>query len=637
MYKVVRILFCVITLLGMTWRGSVAHDETVTVGATLLSPYVMVDENGELSGLTIDLVDKLAEVAGLHLEYIEAAGGADELVEAIASGDYQVGARCLYALPERRELIDFTDGYVTTGPVLVTRVGDDAIQSVDDLTESTKVGVSNGGVILRYAQENLTGQLMTFAPIEGERGELLALVDGVVDVAVDDYINAVNFLQHHPNTLQIVGDILETQQCTLGVSKDHPDLLAALNDALAQIKANGSLDIIITHWLGETMKANTEPVTAAATETLTAGIVLAGPPVGFRDANGDLAGFGLDVTRAVAEAKGLELEIVEAPSFTELVEGIVEGVYDLTAVCVYDTPERAELIDFSDPYQPSGLVLVTSADNQGIQSIADVTPETTVGVVEGTAMADYAAANVEATIETYGSLVGQVGLLDAVAAREVEASLNDFITVQAYRKAHPDAVRIVGDPLAPAACHIGVSKEQPDLLATVNDALAQIKADGSLTAILADWLGDEALAPEMTAAGDEMIKSTISMTIVEEYADFVQVDLGERGDSIGDMEIWTSPLLDEQGAGIGTSSSVCIISDVEKSWYECQWTFHLDEGTLTIVGTETDHGEGTFFEMPVAGGTGTYAGVHGILRGSFTTEDDETLLYTYHLELTTSN
>ena len=92
-------------------------------------------------------------------------------------------------------------------------------------------------------------------------------------------------------------------------------------------------------------------------------------------------------------------------------------------------------------------------------------------------------------------MVGQVGLLDAVAAGEVDAALNDFITVQAYRKAHPDAVRIVGEPLAPAACHIGVSKEQPDLLATVNDTLAQIKADGSLDAILADWLGDEALAP----------------------------------------------------------------------------------------------------------------------------------------------
>ena len=393
MYKVFRTLFCVITLLGMTWRSGVAHDETVTVGATLLSPYVMVDENGELSGITIDLVDKLAEVAGLHVEYVEVAGGSDELVEAIAGGDYQLGARCLYALPERQELIDFTDGYVTTGPVLVTRVGDDAIQSVDDLTATTKVGVSDGGAILRYAQENLTGQLMTFAPVEGERGELLALVDGVVTVAVDDYINAVNFLHHHPNTLQIVGDLLETQECTLGVSKDHPELLAALNEALAQIKADGSLDAIITHWLGETVKPITEPVT----EAVTAGIVLVGPPVGFKDANGELAGFGLDVTRAVAEAAGLELEIIEAPSFTELVEGIAAGVYDLTAVCIYNTPERAEVIDFSEPYQPSGIVLVTSADNQSIQSIADVTPETTVGVVEGTAMADYAAANVEAS------------------------------------------------------------------------------------------------------------------------------------------------------------------------------------------------------------------------------------------------
>jgi hypothetical protein len=113
----------------------------------------------------------------------------------------------------------------------------------------------------------------------------------------------------------------------------------------------------------------------------------------------------------------------------------------------------------------------------------------------------------------------------------------------------------------------------------------------------------------------------------------VQIDLGEEGDSNGDIQTWTSPLMDESGESIGKSSGTCITSDLENSWYECQWTFHLAEGTLTVAGTETDQEEGDIFELPVVGGTGKYAGAHGILRGSYTTEDEETYLYTYHLEL----
>jgi hypothetical protein len=145
--------------------------------------------------------------------------------------------------------------------------------------------------------------------------------------------------------------------------------------------------------------------------------------------------------------------------------------------------------------------------------------------------------------------------------------------------------------------------------------------------IAAQWLGNDEMAAAAMTAGE------MTMTIGEEYSDFVQIDLGEEGDSNGDIQTWTSPLMDENGTSIGKSSGMCITSDLESSWYECQWTFHLAGRMLTIVGTETDQEEGQVFELPIVGGTGKYAGVHGILRGSYTTEDDETYLYTYQLEL----
>jgi hypothetical protein len=85
------------------------------------------------------------------------------------------------------------------------------------------------------------------------------------------------------------------------------------------------------------------------------------------------------------------------------------------------------------------------------------------------------------------------------------------------------------------------------------------------------------------------------------------VDVGEPGDSPGDMFVFDQPLLDEQGNEIGNNSGVCVRTRIGHS-LQCQWTLSLDDGTIQVSGREFDRG---LSGITIVGGTGAYSGIRG--------------------------
>ena len=103
------------------------------------------------------------------------------------------------------------------------------------------------------------------------------------------------------------------------------------------------------------------------------------------------------------------------------------------------------------------------------------------------------------------------------------------------------------------------------------------------------------------------------------------VDLGESGDSLGDMFVFDQPLLDEHGNDLGTNSGVCVRTRVGHS-LQCQWTLSLKDGNIQVAGREFDEGAS---DITIVGGTGAYSGISGYMEsvnngdGTFT----QTLYY----------
>lgn len=100
------------------------------------------------------------------------------------------------------------------------------------------------------------------------------------------------------------------------------------------------------------------------------------------------------------------------------------------------------------------------------------------------------------------------------------------------------------------------------------------------------------------------------------------IDIGEPGDSVGDVLTFDQPLLNQQGKQIGTNSGACIRSRVAHS-FQCQWTLTLENGSIQVAGREFDKGSST---IAIVGGTGHYAGITGQMES--VNNDDGTFTQT---------
>ena len=123
-----------------------------------------------------------------------------------------------------------------------------------------------------------------------------------------------------------------------------------------------------------------------------------------------------------------------------------------------------------------------------------------------------------------------------------------------------------------------------------------------LTCIVAGVLAVLGAVP--TLAGEKI-------QLIEHADTDATLDLGVKGDSVGDLLTFANPVYDAANkAQVGSDQGYCVRVIAGKSW-ECFWTLRLKEGQITIEGPFYDAGDSV---MAVTGGTGKYAGAKGSMK-----------------------
>ena len=117
--------------------------------------------------------------------------------------------------------------------------------------------------------------------------------------------------------------------------------------------------------------------------------------------------------------------------------------------------------------------------------------------------------------------------------------------------------------------------------------------------------GALALQVSLTAVAAEKIQ------VVERALTDTTIDLGAKGDSVGDLLTFANPIYDAANkTKLGSDQGYCVRVVVAKSW-ECFWTLLLADGEITVEGPFYDSGDSV---MVVTGGTGKYAGAKGSMK-----------------------
>ena len=211
-------------------------------------------------------------------------------------------------------------------------------------------------------------------------------------------------------------------------------------------------------------------------------------PWSYHDESDTLVGYDVEVSRAIAEKLGVEPEYVES-DWDSLFAGMDAGRYDMVCNGVEVTEERSKTYDFTTPYGYIHTALAVKKDNDSITSFEDLDGKTTANSLASTYME---------LAESYGATVQGIDTLEEtiqlLTAGRIDATLNADVSFYDYLNVHPDAdFKLVA--FTEEASHVAIPLRKGDetatLLEAINNAIEELRADGTLTELSEKYFGQD--------------------------------------------------------------------------------------------------------------------------------------------------
>ena len=227
---------------------TVAEGELHMATNAAFPPYEMTSDNGGYEGIDVEIATMIAQKLGLELVVDDMEFSS--VITSVQSGKADMAMAGLTVTEERKKNVDFTESYATGVQVIIVPEDSD-IQTVDDLANDKMIGcqdgttgyiycsdsVENGG----YGEDHVTSYTNGAMAIEALKG-------GKVDAVVIDNEPAKAFVQANAG-LKILDTEYIIENYAIGISKDNNGLRDAVNNALKELIADGSVQQIVDKYI----------------------------------------------------------------------------------------------------------------------------------------------------------------------------------------------------------------------------------------------------------------------------------------------------------------------------------------------------------------------------------------------------
>ena len=254
MKKILAMILAAMMLLTVVGcgGGTSSNDKEDLVMATNANfpPYEYM-EGDEYKGIDIEMAQKLAEKLGMNLVIENVEFGS--IVGGVETKKFDIGVAGMTITEERKQQVNFSDSYATGIQVVIVKEGG-KVASIDDLA---------GDDIMIGVQQDTTGDIYASAPVEEDgygsdhvtsfkngADAVAALVNGQVDAVIIDSEPAKSFVAANEGKgLSILDAEWAVEDYAIAINKEDTELLAKINAALAEMKADGTLQAIIDTYI----------------------------------------------------------------------------------------------------------------------------------------------------------------------------------------------------------------------------------------------------------------------------------------------------------------------------------------------------------------------------------------------------
>ena len=204
-------------------------------------PYEYHDNN-TIVGIDADICSAIAEKMGLELEIEDIAF--DSIIPEISSGKADIGAAGMTVTEDRKQNVDFSETYAKASQVIIV-TEDSEVKGFDDL-KGKKVGVQTGTTGDIY----VTGDLGDECVERYAKGmeAVQALSQTKIDAVVIDGEPAKKYISEVPG-LKILDESYTDEEYAIAIRKGNTELLEAVNKAIGELKADGTLDAIVAKYI----------------------------------------------------------------------------------------------------------------------------------------------------------------------------------------------------------------------------------------------------------------------------------------------------------------------------------------------------------------------------------------------------
>ncbi len=245
----------------------------------------------------------------------------------------------------------------------------------------------------------------------------------------------------------------------------------------------------------QTNNATPDTADASLDYVLTNGKLVLGlddsfPPMGFKNENGEIVGFDIDLAKEVAKRMNIELVIQPISWDAKEVELSTKNIDCIWNGMTYNE-ERAKNMQLSQPYMSNTQVAVVLADSE-INTLADLAGKKVV--IQNGSTASDAVESDEAFKSSLGELIKVDNNVQALLDLKVSGSdcvILDEVVARYYTSKEEGTYKILDESLADEQYVIGFRKDEKALSDEVQKHLSDMKADGTIEKISNEWFGSD--------------------------------------------------------------------------------------------------------------------------------------------------
>lgn len=247
MKKLIALILSALLLLSMAACSGGDKGMTIEKGKLIMStnaefpPYEMTTDDGGFAGIDIEIAEAIAEKLGLELVIDDMDFNAALL--SVQQGKSDMVMAGVTVDPDRQKVMDFSNSYATGVQVIIVK--EDSNVTADTLGDFM-IGTQKGTTSDIYCSDDFGAEHVT--TYDSSITAVQALINGQVDCVVVDNAPAQELVKANPG-LKILETEYITENYAIGFNKGNTQLQEAVNKALAELTADGTIQKIIDKYI----------------------------------------------------------------------------------------------------------------------------------------------------------------------------------------------------------------------------------------------------------------------------------------------------------------------------------------------------------------------------------------------------